>query len=75
MTSAVLILALAAPGLGHHGATYASAQVPGKVLPAPQAPSKIVPSKVLPCPQAPSKVVPSKVLPAPQAPIKSSPQW
>ena len=74
MTSAVLILALSTTGLGHHNGSYASAQGPSKVLPAPQAPTKIAPSKVLPCPQAPAKVAPA-VLPAPQAPIKSSPQW
>ena len=91
MISTVLILAMSASGLGHHGG-YASAQCPTKCLPAPQAPTKCppVPTKCPPvptkCPPAPPKCLPapqcpSKVAPAPQAygaphaPIKTSPQW
>ena len=56
MTSAVLLLALSASGLGQHS-VYASPQAPAKVIPTLQAPTKMptIPSKVLPFPskQAP----------------------
>lgn len=58
MTTAAMILAMSVTGLGHHS-TYASAQVPSKVLPAPQAPAKYIPAP----------------LSAPQAPIKAAPQY
>ncbi len=81
MTSAVLVLALSASGLGHHSA-YPSAQYPSKALPAAQAPTKCppVPCKVAPapCPPAPPKIAPcpqapGKVAPCPQAPGKVAP--
>ncbi|MBV8229228.1 MAG: hypothetical protein JO329_04505 [Planctomycetaceae bacterium] len=88
MTSAVLLLAMSASGLGQHGAC-ASPQAPGNVVPTLQAPGKMppIPSKVLPYPskqfpQAHPKVLsapqvpfkaPAKVLPAPLAPLKGYP--
>ena len=74
MTSAVLLLALSASGLGQHS-VYASPQAPAKVIPTLQAPTKMptIPSKVLPFPSKQAPQALPKVLPAPQAPLKGYP--
>jgi resuscitation-promoting factor RpfA len=75
MTSAVLLLAMSASGLGQHS-VYASPQAPAKVIPTLQAPTKMptIPSKVLPFPSKQAPQALPKVLPAPQVPIKAPPK-